>query len=159
MGIFMGYPSNVKGYIIYDMKLHKFIITRNVRFFENEIPFHKYKANSSSQLMPFQNNDEDYGSCDEYQIEHIQDCDRHKKKSQNSRILEENPPIISNSSSFDNQVETTISKSSLTTTINVDNELGERNANKEINCENRFEMLREDPTTQTEQEIARTQRG
>ena len=40
-GIFLGYPQGTKGYKIFDIKNKKIIVSRDVRFHENQFPFYK----------------------------------------------------------------------------------------------------------------------
>lgn len=38
-GVFLGYPPGIKGYKIYDIENKKIIVSRDVRFYENNFPF------------------------------------------------------------------------------------------------------------------------
>ncbi|KAD4177991.1 hypothetical protein E3N88_26582 [Mikania micrantha] len=51
-GIFVGYPRGTKGYKIYDAKHNKIIISRDVKFFENLIPFKNEKFQEEDIFIP-----------------------------------------------------------------------------------------------------------
>jgi len=48
-GVFVGYCVNTKGYMIYLLQEEKIIVTRNVKFYEDEFPFRELKG----EIEPF----------------------------------------------------------------------------------------------------------
>lgn len=54
--VFLGYPSDIKGYFVLDLNSHELLITRNVTFQENIFTFKKLKniafKNSQDTLLP-----------------------------------------------------------------------------------------------------------
>ncbi|XP_074307820.1 uncharacterized protein LOC141642784 [Silene latifolia] len=50
--IFIGYPHNQKGYRLYDLKLHKIFVSRDVTFQEKLFPFHKDKPYEDLNITP-----------------------------------------------------------------------------------------------------------
>ncbi|GAA0157746.1 transmembrane signal receptor [Lithospermum erythrorhizon] len=60
-GIFLGYPSDQKGFKVYCMSTHKILISRDIIFHETLFPYHKsfprHKYCPIDQTLPEQNND------------------------------------------------------------------------------------------------------
>lgn len=48
--IFFGYPQGTKGYKIFDLENKKIIVSRDVRFIEDQFPMHTLKQNNNSEL-------------------------------------------------------------------------------------------------------------
>ncbi|KAJ9560502.1 LOW QUALITY PROTEIN: hypothetical protein OSB04_005662 [Centaurea solstitialis] len=46
--VFLGYPSNHRGYLCYDLSRKRFIISRHVTFDEHEFPYLTYKSSSTT---------------------------------------------------------------------------------------------------------------
>jgi len=39
IGVFLGFKINTKGYVVYNLKTHDIIVSRNVAFYENVFPY------------------------------------------------------------------------------------------------------------------------
>jgi len=46
----MGYPYGKKGWKVYDLETHEFLVSRDVTFLENQFPFHHTKTASTSSI-------------------------------------------------------------------------------------------------------------
>lgn len=50
--VFIGYPQNQKGYLLYDTSTHKVLTSRNVLFHEHSFPFHTHPSTVQTHSLP-----------------------------------------------------------------------------------------------------------
>ncbi|KAM0024788.1 putative RNA-directed DNA polymerase [Helianthus debilis subsp. tardiflorus] len=50
-GVFLGYPYGTKGYRVYDLELHKLIVSRHVEFIEEKFPFSEVHNTKNEPLI------------------------------------------------------------------------------------------------------------
>lgn len=75
-GVFLGFVDGVKGYRIYLIKEHKFVISGNVKFYENYFPYDKSDKNVCK----------DFCQDDDYYIPVKTDKDQDKTKTIKDKV-------------------------------------------------------------------------